>query len=86
MTKLKHSGHAAGVSPIALSDDHLIGEHEAAARLGLAVATLRRWRWAGRGPAFRKLGAAVRYSLVDLTAFSDAARRTSTTRSNEDAA
>ena len=57
---------------------HLIDEHEAAERLGLSVKTLRRWRWSGRGPAFRKLGSAVRYAEEDLAAFIEGARRRST--------
>lgn len=56
----------------------LVDEHEAARRLGLSVKTLRRWRWSGRGPAFRKLGAAVRYAEVDLAHFVEAALRNST--------
>jgi predicted DNA-binding transcriptional regulator AlpA len=56
----------------------LLNEHRAAERLGLAVATLRRWRWAGKGPKFRKLGAAVRYSEADLAAFIEAGERHST--------
>lgn len=44
-------------------------ETEAAEFLGLAPKTLSRWRWAGRGPAFRKFGSAVRYSVEDLTRF-----------------
>lgn len=58
--------------------DRLVDEHEAAARLGLAVATLRRWRWAGRGPGFIKVGAAVRYDPATLAAFIEAGCRTST--------
>ena len=42
--------------------DQLVNEHSAVQRLGLQVKTLRRWRWAGRGPIYHKLGAAVRYS------------------------
>ena len=38
----------------------LVNEHEAARLLGLSVKTLRRWRWAGRGPNFVKIGSAVR--------------------------
>ncbi|MFH0809200.1 MAG: helix-turn-helix domain-containing protein [Pseudomonadota bacterium] len=53
-------------------------EFQAAEQLGLAVATLRRWRWAGKGPKFRKLGAAVRYSEADLLTFIEQAGRTST--------
>jgi len=56
----------------------LIDEHEAAKRLGLAVATLRRWRWVGRKPHFVKIGGAVRYDPADLDAFIEAGRRKST--------
>lgn len=44
----------------------LLREIDAAAYLGLAPKTLARWRWAGKGPAFHKLGAAVRYSIEEL--------------------
>lgn len=44
-----------------------LNETEAAAYLGLAKATLARWRWRGdRGPSYRKFGGAVRYAKVDL--------------------
>ena len=56
----------------------LFTEVTAADFLGLKVATLRRWRWAGQGPTFRKIGGAVRYHPDDLAAFIDAGRRTST--------
>ena len=56
----------------------LINEHEAAARLGLKVTTLRRWRWSGDGPAYHKIGAAVRYDPAEVERFIDAGRRTST--------
>jgi hypothetical protein len=39
----------------------LLHETEAARILSVKVSTLRRWRWAGTGPHFLKLGAAVRY-------------------------
>ena len=57
---------------------NLINETEAARALGLKVTTLRRWRWAGKGPVFHKIGSAVRYHPDDLTTFIDAARRNST--------
>lgn len=60
------------------SPHHLLDEHAAARRLGLSVKTLRRWRWAGRGPRFVKLGAAVRYVQADLDTFIDIGRRRST--------
>ncbi len=56
----------------------LMREQEAAARLGLKVATLRRWRWSCRGPPFVKIGAAVRYDPDDIESFIDAGRRSST--------
>ena len=56
----------------------LMREHEAAARLGLKVATLRRWRWSCRGPPFVKIGAAVRYDPDDIESFIEAGRRSST--------
>ena len=56
----------------------LLREAEAAEILSIEVATLRRWRWSGIGPRFRKLGAAVRYHPNDVSAFIDAASRTST--------
>ena len=58
--------------------NQLINETEAANILGLKVTTLRRWRWAGKPPSFLKIGAAVRYDPVELSAFKEAARRTST--------
>ena len=66
-------GRTTGVT-LGANPNHLFNEHEAAARLGLTVATLRRWRWARQGPAWVKIGAAVRYSPTDLTAFIEAGR------------
>ena len=60
------------------SSPTLLDETKAARILGLSVKTLRRWRWAGKGPAFRKIGRAVRYASSDLEAFIVSARRTST--------
>ncbi len=56
----------------------LFNEKDAAAILCVKVPTLRRWRWAGRGPRFLKIGGAVRYDPADLEAFISDARRTST--------
>ena len=44
-------------------------EKNAAIYLQVAPATLSRWRWAGKGPTFRKFEGAVRYALSDLEAF-----------------
>ena len=49
-------------------------EAVAAARLGLKVATLRAWRHQGRGPAFVRLGRAIRYLSSDVDQFLTANR------------
>jgi len=49
-------------------------ELEAAARLGLKVATLRAWRHRGRGPTYLRLGRAIRYLSRDLDEFVQANR------------
>ena len=38
----------------------LLNETQAADLLNIKVPTLRRWRWAGKGPTFLKIGGAVR--------------------------
>ena len=56
----------------------LLTESEAAHELMLRPATLRRWRWSGKGPTHRKIGGAVRYHPDDLTTFIDSSARQST--------
>jgi predicted DNA-binding transcriptional regulator AlpA len=56
----------------------LVNEIEAALRLGLCPTTLRRWRWAGTGPSFIKLGGAVRYDVAEIERFIEAGVRQST--------
>lgn len=52
---------------------------EAAALLRLSPITLSRWRTQGYGPRWTKMGPKrVCYALDDLTAFTDAQKRTST--------
>ena len=65
--------------PMKISADALLTEHEVAARLALRVATLRRWRWAGVGLPFIKIGSCVRYDPRDVDAFVETSRRQSTT-------
>ncbi len=60
------------------SQSMLLNESQAAHQLGLKVATLRRWRWAGQPPPFIKIGAAVRYDPADLQKFIEEGRRSST--------
>jgi predicted DNA-binding transcriptional regulator AlpA len=45
---------------------------EAARRLGVSVATVRRWRLTGAGPVFRKFGGCVRYFNSDIEQFINA--------------
>jgi predicted DNA-binding transcriptional regulator AlpA len=63
----------------------LLREKQAARFLAIEVSTLRRWRWAGTGPQFIKIGAAVRYDPADLRAFIRAGRRSSTTETEVEA-
>ena len=51
-------------------------ENEAAVRLGLKVATLRAWRHQGRGPAYVRLGRAVRYLAIDIDEYLSSNRHT----------
>jgi predicted DNA-binding transcriptional regulator AlpA len=44
-------------------------EREVADRLGLSVATLRAWRFRGKGPRFLRLGRSVRYLPADIDDF-----------------
>lgn len=59
-------------------DDKLLTPEQAAALLNLKSKTLARWRWAGCGPRFIKIGGAVRYAENDLQAFIKAGLRKST--------
>jgi predicted DNA-binding transcriptional regulator AlpA len=61
------------------SDSKPLTEIEAAARLGLKVATLRAWRHQRRGPAFVRLGRAIRYLERDIDAFLNANRHSGLT-------
>ena len=46
---------------VSASPQLMLNEFDVSLRTGLAVATLRRWRWQRKGPAWKKLGTAVRY-------------------------
>jgi hypothetical protein len=55
-----------------------LNEMQLAERWGLSVKTVRKWRLVGGGPRYRKFGTAVRYAVIDVEAFEEAAARTST--------
>jgi len=57
-----------------MSPIQLLNEKEAAHQLGLSTKTLQAWRWHRKGPAYRKLGRRVFYTLEDLHAFVDSRR------------
>jgi predicted DNA-binding transcriptional regulator AlpA len=44
-----------------------IDERQLSQQLGISLAALRKWRLFGRGPRFRKIGRAVRYSTADVS-------------------
>jgi predicted site-specific integrase-resolvase len=58
--------------------EKLLTPEQAATLLHLKPKTLARWRWAGCGPRFIKIGGRVRYAESDLQAFIQAGVRTST--------
>ena len=47
----------------------LLNEHDIARITGLSVASVRRWRLIHQGPAYKKIGAAVRYKADDVSAW-----------------
>ena len=52
-----------------IDNNPLLKECEASAWLGVVPSTLRRWRWAGSGPDWIKLGGAVRYAPEALARY-----------------
>jgi len=58
--------------------EKLLTAVEAATLLGMRPATLARWRWAGLGPPFVKIGASVRYEPSSLREYIEQQRRWST--------
>ena len=61
-----------------MNEIELLTQSEAAQFLRLKPKTLARWRWAGIGPRFLKVGGAVRYELAALEGFIEESRRNST--------
>ena len=50
---------------------HLLKEKEVQALTGLALSTLRTYRRLGKGPAYLKIGRAIRYDNNDVLAWLD---------------
>ncbi len=59
---------------------NLLDTPQAAEYLSMKTNTLEVWRTHGTGPAYKKLGRLVRYSLDDLDAYLAAQSRISTTQ------
>jgi excisionase family DNA binding protein len=55
--------------PQDLSDDALLTEDEAAESLRISVRTLQAWRLKAAGPAFVRVGRAIRYRRGDIKAW-----------------
>ena len=56
----------------------LLTETSTANALGVKPATLRRWRWAGKGLPFIKIGSLVKYAQKDVEAYIENNRRANT--------
>ncbi len=65
-------------SPAEIIPRIALNEYELAARWGLSVKTLRRWRQEQLGPVFCKLGARVTYLVSEIEAFEQRVSRNST--------
>ena len=65
-------------------NEKLMTPEQAAERLTVSPKTLARWRWAGHGPRFFKIGRLVRYSESDVQAFITAGVRSSTSDTGEE--
>jgi len=52
-----------------------LNQVQLARRWSLSPRTLERWRWLKRGPAFMRIGGAIRYRIEDVEAFEATQRR-----------
>ncbi|MBS1856110.1 MAG: helix-turn-helix domain-containing protein [Acidobacteria bacterium] len=57
-----------------------VDERQVAAQLNVKPATLRKWRFLGRGPKFLRVGRAVRYRITDIEAWLATRQRGGKTR------
>jgi len=58
-----------GLRKVLPMSSDLFSEPQAAAYLSISLTTLRRWRRAGCGPVYFRLGAIIRYRQIDLDTF-----------------
>lgn len=59
-------------------DNQLYSPARTAEILCVAAATLRKWRWEGKGPRYVKIGRKVAYREIDITVFIETKVRQST--------
>ncbi len=67
-----------------VQNDELIDETALSRRLLTKPATLSRWRYAGKGPRFVKVGRLVRYRLSDVLAWISQQERSSTSDTGDE--
>jgi hypothetical protein len=60
--------------------DHLLTPEETARRLAVSISSLNKWRVAGTGPRFVRVGTRVRYHPADLAAYVTENTRRSTSQ------
>ena len=63
-----------------INDETLINDVEAAKVLGVAPATMRKWRCQGKPPVFLKIGRLIKYRTGDLYAHRESCKKTSTSQ------
>ena len=61
-----------------IAADPLLNERQVATLTGMSVRSLQTWRLRGGGPAYVKLGTAVRYRRADIDAWLQSNLKTST--------
>jgi len=63
-----------GIRKQTMETPRWIDEKEASQIMGVAVQTLRNWRFQGTGPPYFKIGRSVRYRLNEILAFMEERR------------
>ena len=66
---VNNSLHCERVSAASSSIATLLNEYDVARITGMSVASVRRWRLLRQGPQYIKIGAAVRYKPIDVSAW-----------------
>src|SRR3546814_12390265 len=86
LRRLAHAQQWRSSMPDIIKDTRYLRTKEAAHYLGLSARTLEKHRTYGTGPAYRKVGGRVLYTLEDLRSWADRGARASTSDPNHRAA